>query len=82
VTFTVEWRDTLAANSWSTTGVTQTVLTDNGTLQSVKVLGCTGSVIESRSQDKVLSVWRMGWGRGGCGKMNLVPAFQVSSLCA
>jgi Bacterial TSP3 repeat len=36
VTFTVEWSDTLAANSWSATGVTQTVLTDNGTIQTIK----------------------------------------------
>ena len=36
VTFTVEWSDSLAANSWSATGVTQTVLTDNGTIQTVK----------------------------------------------
>ena len=36
VNFTIEWSDTLAANSWSSIGVTQTVLTDNGTVQTVK----------------------------------------------
>ncbi|OYV04942.1 MAG: hypothetical protein CFE26_14220, partial [Verrucomicrobiales bacterium VVV1] len=36
VTFTVEWSDTLAANSWSAGGVTQSILTDNGTLQTIK----------------------------------------------
>ncbi len=34
--FTVEWSDTLATDSWSTAGVTTTLLTDDGTLQSVK----------------------------------------------
>jgi hypothetical protein len=36
VTFTVEWGDTLAPISWSATGVTQSILTDNGTIQTVK----------------------------------------------
>ena len=36
VTFAVEWSDTLAPASWSVSGVPQPVLTDNGTLQSVK----------------------------------------------
>jgi hypothetical protein len=36
--FTVEWSDTLAAGSWSGTGVTQTVLTDDGTMQQVKAV--------------------------------------------
>ncbi len=35
MTFAVEWSDTLATNSWSTAGVTQTILTDNGTVQTV-----------------------------------------------
>lgn len=34
--FVVEWSDTLATNSWSTSGVTQQVQSDNGTLQQVK----------------------------------------------
>lgn len=34
--FTVEWSDTLAPDSWSDTGVTQSILTDNGVQQSVK----------------------------------------------
>ena len=34
--FIVEWSDTLAGNSWSSAGVTQEVLSDNGTLQQVK----------------------------------------------
>ena len=36
VIFTIEWSDTLAPNSWSTSGVTQSILSDNGTVQSVK----------------------------------------------
>jgi hypothetical protein len=42
VSFTVEWSDTLAANSWSTVGVTQQVLSDNGTVQQVKASVPTG----------------------------------------
>jgi hypothetical protein len=34
--FIIEWSDNLPATSWSTTGVTQQVLSDNGTLQQVK----------------------------------------------
>ncbi len=34
--FTVEWSDTLDASSWSSTGVTQQVLSDNGIVQQVK----------------------------------------------
>lgn len=34
--FVVEWSDTLASGSWSAAGVTQQVLSDNGTLQQVK----------------------------------------------
>lgn len=45
VTFTVEWSDTLAANSWSTTGVTQTILTDNGIVQTVKATVPAGPAI-------------------------------------
>jgi hypothetical protein len=36
VAFTVEWSDTLAANSWSDDLVRQDILTDNGTIQTVK----------------------------------------------
>ena len=36
VTFTVEWSDTLAPDSWSDALVTQDILTDTGTIQTVK----------------------------------------------
>ena len=36
--FTVEWSDTLTAGSWSSNGVTQTVLSDDGTTQQVKTV--------------------------------------------
>ena len=36
VSFTVEWSDTLAVGSWGTAGVTEQILTDNGTVQTVK----------------------------------------------
>ena len=48
VTFTVEWSDTLATDSWSTTDVTQTVLTDNGTVQTVKATVPCGTAIPKR----------------------------------
>ena len=35
-TFTVEWSNTLASGSWSSTGVVQTVLSDDGTTQQVQ----------------------------------------------
>lgn len=38
VIFIVEWSDSLLANSWSTVGVTEQILTDNGILQTVKTL--------------------------------------------
>jgi hypothetical protein len=41
--FTVEWSDTLPGGSWSTAGVIQAVLTDNGTLQQVKATLPAGS---------------------------------------
>lgn len=34
-TFIVEWSDSLAANDWHVTGVTQEILSDNGTLQQM-----------------------------------------------
>ncbi len=42
-TFAVEWSDSLAGTSWSTTGVSETILSDNGTLQSVKAILPAGS---------------------------------------
>jgi hypothetical protein len=48
VAFTVEWSDTLATNSWSATGVTQTVLIDNGTIQTVKATIPAGNGILAR----------------------------------
>jgi hypothetical protein len=41
--FGVEWSDTLAAGSWSASEVTQTVLSDNGTLQQVQATLPAGS---------------------------------------
>ena len=38
VQFTVEWSDTLLAGSWSATGVTENVISDNGTTQQVKAV--------------------------------------------
>lgn len=34
--FAVEWSNTMAAGSWSSTGVSEQILADNGTLQTVK----------------------------------------------
>lgn len=48
VVFTVESSDTLAANSWSATGVTQKVLMDNGTVQTVKATVPAGPAIPLR----------------------------------
>jgi alpha-tubulin suppressor-like RCC1 family protein len=36
--FTVQWSSTLAAGSWSSSGVVQTVLSDDGTTQQVKAV--------------------------------------------
>jgi len=44
ITFTVEWSDTLAPGSWSTAGVTQQILTDNGTVQTVKAILPAGTL--------------------------------------
>ncbi|MBK8039987.1 MAG: cadherin-like beta sandwich domain-containing protein [Verrucomicrobiaceae bacterium] len=44
-TFTVEWSDTLPGTSWSSVGVTEQLLSDNGTVQQVKAslpAGTTG----------------------------------------
>ena len=48
MTFTVEWSDTLAVRSWSSTGVTEQILTDNGTVQTVKATIPTAGTISSR----------------------------------
>ncbi|WP_395753420.1 hypothetical protein [Prosthecobacter sp.] len=44
-TFSVEWNDSLNPSQWSSTGVTEAVLSDNGLVQQVKAsipLGATG----------------------------------------
>ncbi len=43
VLFTVEWSDTLVGNDWHTTGVTEVVQSDNGTVQQVKATLPAGS---------------------------------------
>lgn len=49
VTFLVEWSDTLAANSWSTVGVSApTILSDNGTTQQIKVTVPSGTGVAKR----------------------------------
>ncbi len=42
-TFTVEWNDTLNPTQWSSTGVSETLLSDNGLLQQVKATLPTSS---------------------------------------
>jgi len=42
--FTVEWSDTLSSPGWSSAGVSQQTLSDNGTLQEVKATVSTGSM--------------------------------------
>ncbi|HBJ86207.1 MAG TPA: hypothetical protein DDZ88_20550 [Verrucomicrobiales bacterium] len=42
--YTVEWSDTLVANDWSTTGVSQAELSNNGTLQQMKATLPAGSL--------------------------------------
>jgi hypothetical protein len=46
--FRVEWSNTLATGTWSDAGVTQTVLNDDGTAQTVKVTIPTGYAIPAR----------------------------------
>ena len=44
-TYAVAWSDTMAAGSWVATGVSQTILSDNGTVQQVKAtvpMGASG----------------------------------------
>ena len=48
VVFTVEWSDTLAPNSWSNALVTENILTDNGTIQTVKATVPAGPTIPLR----------------------------------
>ena len=43
ITHAVEWSDTLAAERWSSAGVTEQILSDNGTVQQVKASIPTGS---------------------------------------
>ena len=46
MTYTVEWSDDLV--TWSTAGVTSTVLTDNGTTQQIKATVPAGSGVIRR----------------------------------
>lgn len=43
VTFIVEWRDDLAAGAWSDAGVTEQLLSNNGTVQTVKASVAAGA---------------------------------------
>jgi autotransporter-associated beta strand protein len=43
VIFTVEWRDSLTTGAWSSAGVTEQILSDNGTVQTVKASVAAGS---------------------------------------
>ena len=43
ITHAVEWSDTLATESWSSAGVTEQTLSDNGTVQQVKASVPAGS---------------------------------------
>ena len=43
VTFTAEWRDSLTSGAWSSAGVTEQILSDNGTVQRVKASVAAGS---------------------------------------
>ncbi len=47
ITFTVEWNDALAPESWSSEGVTEEILGDNGTVQTVKAR-VPGGVLNTR----------------------------------
>jgi hypothetical protein len=46
--FTIEWSDTLAPNSWSDDLVGQNILTDNGTIQTVKATVPAGPAVPMR----------------------------------
>jgi alpha-tubulin suppressor-like RCC1 family protein len=54
--FTVEWSDTLPGTSWSTIGVTQAILSDNGTVQQVKATLPAGSAGQRFVRLKVTGV--------------------------
>ena len=43
VTFTVEWRDDLTTGAWSNVGVTEQILTNNGTVQTVRASVAAGA---------------------------------------
>ncbi len=43
ISFTVEWSNTMAPGSWSSTSVTQNVLSDDGNKQQVKAVIPTNS---------------------------------------
>ena len=43
VSFTVEWSDTLVAGSWSSSGVSEQILSNNGTVQQVRATVPEGS---------------------------------------
>ena len=43
VTLTVEWRDSLTAGAWSGAGVSEQILSDNGTVQAVKAIVAAGA---------------------------------------
>lgn len=43
VLYTVEWSDTLAVSSWSSTGITSTVQSDSGTTQQIKATLSAGT---------------------------------------
>ncbi|MGV3664075.1 MAG: cadherin-like beta sandwich domain-containing protein, partial [Prosthecobacter sp.] len=47
-TFVVEWSDTLVSGSWSTTGVTENILSATATVQQVKVSIPAGAGVERR----------------------------------
>lgn len=43
VVFAVEWRDDFAAGAWSSAGVTEQIVSDNGTVQSVRATFAAGA---------------------------------------
>lgn len=53
VVFTVEWSDTLAANSWSVAGVAEQILGDNGTVQTVRASVSTSASLHRYLRLKV-----------------------------
>ena len=46
--FTVEWSDRLVADSWNNSGVTEQVLADDGTVQTVKASVAAGGALSRR----------------------------------